>query len=1067
MSSHWTSLAHSLADVTVRATILLLVSSTIALFSMRASASFRHQIWTIGLIGSGVLPVLILTLPGWHIPIRILTPKPTTAIPIASDPGLHANYTVTMPVKSVESLPKVSQTSDIHNLPAFAPQPAIKLQQDGRKRLFATDHVLILWALGAIIALARLARVYAGLRSIWQRSVPLTNVSCIDIVARSVAATRGTSEVSIRIMTDRDSVSVPLTYGAMRPVIVLPAGSETWPAERLRAAILHEAAHIRRRDWLIQTAVQVVRSFYWFHPLAWIAAQRLRLESEAACDDMVLSAGMAPKEYAKHLLDVAQCAHGALPYLPGDATGAVTMAQSPKVEIRLRRILATTVCRREVSMRFSTIFWGISSCMLAATALAHPILLPAYAQQSAVQAVLISRVAHGSSRVVTPASESARKTAGSSTGNVTGKVVTPSGVPAPHAAVTWIERNPDGAVAMLSVSETDIHGQFAFANRPPAVGDNRIATLLAQAPGWGLTYQTLRLGLQTATVMLELKPSTSVHVSFIDETGKPATNVHVRVRTLVDRHPGARGYLEIPSTMHGRWEQKTDLTGGCTFPGLPQGATVSFAIDGPYAQPDYDQSITLNDTTLQKAGPIQLQPGASVHGQISLPDGKPVGGILVIAQSISHQPGGQSMTDASGRYDIRHLSSGNYNVEVYLLGELERSFSAFALDRATLNSGTPLRHDFVLVPGAEITGTVTNKSTGLPVAQVMIGIQGPAHPRSGDAVQSIQTDSRGVFHARVPAGQQYVYLQGAPANEYEPLPKQGGVEFEVRDGEVHTQNYALTPAAVKDQRPIHVRVIGPNAKPVAHAMVRVFPQSMHADAGSILNVETDMNGSCDVPLLDVFPGEHAASASVQASFGSLATEKAIIARRGEDVILQLKSNAMLTISGQAFDEKGRPMVNVRVTLYEWPQEMGMSTMTANTDLRGHFTFTHLFPDPRYSVSVSPSGYGEVRTQAIQHQPGKKVDLGELRPLRADSFVSGRVVDEAGNSLGKQTIAVQGRSTAMQQVVSDEQGRFRIDGVVREELVLYLMNGAGYQNDRITAQAGDTGVTLVRHKVHPN
>ena len=86
---------------------------------------------------------------------------------------------------------------------------------------------------------------------------------------------------------------MPLAWGILRPVIVLPAAAPSWPAARLRAVLLHESMHHRRRDLLTQAIAQAACCLYWCHPLAWLALARQRVERERACDDAVLAARRA------------------------------------------------------------------------------------------------------------------------------------------------------------------------------------------------------------------------------------------------------------------------------------------------------------------------------------------------------------------------------------------------------------------------------------------------------------------------------------------------------------------------------------------------------------------------------------------------------------------------------------------------------------------------------------------------------------------------------------------------------------------------------------------------------
>ena len=65
---------------------------------------------------------------------------------------------------------------------------------------------------------------------------------------------------------------MPFTYGLLRPVIVLPESADEWTTDRRRSVLLHELAHVRRRDLLTNAIVQLACAVYWFHPLVRLAA---------------------------------------------------------------------------------------------------------------------------------------------------------------------------------------------------------------------------------------------------------------------------------------------------------------------------------------------------------------------------------------------------------------------------------------------------------------------------------------------------------------------------------------------------------------------------------------------------------------------------------------------------------------------------------------------------------------------------------------------------------------------------------------------------------------------------
>src|SRR5262249_36060704 len=106
------------------------------------------------------------------------------------------------------------------------------------------------------------------------------------LLAGSVPSSQPGLSMVVRVM-ESPSAPVPLVWGILRPVIVLPAASRSWSPDRLRTVLLHELIHVERRDLLAHVIAQAVCCLYWFHPLAWIAARELRRQRERACDDAV------------------------------------------------------------------------------------------------------------------------------------------------------------------------------------------------------------------------------------------------------------------------------------------------------------------------------------------------------------------------------------------------------------------------------------------------------------------------------------------------------------------------------------------------------------------------------------------------------------------------------------------------------------------------------------------------------------------------------------------------------------------------------------------------------------
>ncbi|MCP3960346.1 MAG: M56 family metallopeptidase [bacterium] len=186
------------------------------------------------------------------------------------------------------------------------------------------------WATGFILLLVPLVR---GIR---QRQVLARSALPVE----SEAWNEQLAELTERLAARRaprllisPKITVPMTWGSLRPVILLPEDADCWPASRRRDVLLHELAHIRRHDALTRIWSQLACALYWFDPLVWWAAHRLRVESEHACDDRVLSAGSRASDYADHLLAAARTARGRLP------VAAVAMARPSPLSGRVFAIL--------------------------------------------------------------------------------------------------------------------------------------------------------------------------------------------------------------------------------------------------------------------------------------------------------------------------------------------------------------------------------------------------------------------------------------------------------------------------------------------------------------------------------------------------------------------------------------------------------------------------------------------------------------------------------------------------------------------------------------------------------
>lgn len=317
--------------IIIKATVVLATAAlTDALLRHRGSAAVRHLVWTIAIVALLVLPIASVSLPAWTLRVPVATSVPTDA-----PDGLFRVKT------DATAAPKTDAAEADASSPASSP-----LRRNDTREGMAFS-VIVIYVAGVLLLLVRLAIEPMALRRLARGARELTDPAWREVID-DASLELGLTE-RVRLLQSAREI-MPLTFGTLAPAIVLPASADGWTGDRRRAVLLHELAHIARRDCFVQRLTAFACAFYWPHPGVWFAARRLRAERELACDDLVLAAGAGPREYAGHLLDLAHSLGSA----PAPAT-ALGMARPKQLEARLLAVLDAARNRAAVRPRGRTI----------------------------------------------------------------------------------------------------------------------------------------------------------------------------------------------------------------------------------------------------------------------------------------------------------------------------------------------------------------------------------------------------------------------------------------------------------------------------------------------------------------------------------------------------------------------------------------------------------------------------------------------------------------------------------------------------------------------------------------
>ncbi len=365
-----------LLDSAVKGAALLVLAAFAATILRRDSAATRHLVWLLAIVAVLVVPLLSALLPQWRVLPKWVGVSPKTVVvhigpPVIAMPAAGAVERPAEPVavarSSADAFQPIVEPPDLQ--PARATPEIVPESTFEPGRWIWLNTLPVVWAMGFSVLILRLL---AARWVLWNTerqatvlgpSKPSTMETHNPLVAALEAACLQLAigrPVTLLIHPDK---TIPVVWGIRRCRLLLPAAARQWSDEQLQSVLLHELAHVKRRDTAAQLLTQIACALHWFNPLVWIAAWRLDVERERACDDLVLAHGVRPSAYARHLLDVVT---GLSPGRWTQSCG-LAMARKSSLEGRLAAVLSDGRNRRSV-----TRFLAVAAAVLA-TAVAIPL----------------------------------------------------------------------------------------------------------------------------------------------------------------------------------------------------------------------------------------------------------------------------------------------------------------------------------------------------------------------------------------------------------------------------------------------------------------------------------------------------------------------------------------------------------------------------------------------------------------------------------------------------------------------------------------------------------------------
>jgi CubicO group peptidase (beta-lactamase class C family) len=285
-----------LAEVSVRSIVLFGTAGILAWALRRRAAAVRSAFWHAVACAILLLPVLSVGLPRWQLSMSSPLGEPGAALASRlSEWARVGDVAETSPVeravrpKSPVSVADESPPARVVGAPNGTPS----------SWTITVSAVFLLWISGVAVVAAQLLRSASRIVRLERRAQRITDAVLTSDVAALLPGSvlpRGTQ------ILEGPSHAIPMTWGIIRPRVLLPGGWKQWPSSVAAAVLAHELAHVRRHDVLRQLPWDLARALFWFNPLIALGARASHLACEQACDDEVVGRGLAPTTYADALL---------------------------------------------------------------------------------------------------------------------------------------------------------------------------------------------------------------------------------------------------------------------------------------------------------------------------------------------------------------------------------------------------------------------------------------------------------------------------------------------------------------------------------------------------------------------------------------------------------------------------------------------------------------------------------------------------------------------------------------------------------------------------------------------
>lgn len=801
----------------LQVSVILAAAWVLSKWPGRKTAALRHAIWLASLIAVLVVPAVSSVFdrltPVSKIPLRIL-PDPQiiskvvlAQVAIRTEARIAPTRDIVPPGENPQSADTGSKVPDLGGSRAgadFVNRGLVWPRIDPKSVVRAC---LILWFAVSSILFVRLAFGVFALERYRRRAKPCSDLRLMESLA-SACTTVGSKSMPRMMLTE--DMNSPVAFGILRPVILIPAEiANSKDDSNLRQILVHEVAHLTRRDPLIGLLQQVAVAIYWPNPLVHVMSRELSKAREEICDNFVIREG-GRATYARALLELAeklQCSHGPM--------AAELLARRWRIGDRIAGLIDD---RRNLDVSVRT--WR--SLVLAIVPLAIGLPVAAFAPARNTAESTIETAPEIFADMPDPNSGGDSKPVGKN--EIAGIVVDKSGKPIAGAKVDAYSWAPGNDIL------TGPDGRFRLKFSAKEMIDQAVEMRVSNSGFATKAFDSVKGG--TADLRVELDDTTWIEGVVTGPDGKPVADADVRAGTPKMNYGRIVGtyWSETKTDMNGRYRLFLEPAEYEIIARKPGTGIVRISYRTVAAG-----EHTTSDLPLRKGGTLRAKVVDSVSGQ-------PVAGIRLRRWVHNKVYDYEGESGADGVLTIEDIPPSHVDFQVEAPGyarwwseQAKSQFNRKSVDAKDPFLGDWQRNfddlDFEIGETTKSVEIVVERETtirgrvfdpeGKPVAGATVApaLTGTGNSLTGDTRFSVRSDADGNFEMKLPASGGRVYnLVVHDGDYFEWRNWANGVSrtLETKPGEVvEGFDMRLTKPAV-----VRGRVLDKAGKPVPNRMVR-------------------------------------------------------------------------------------------------------------------------------------------------------------------------------------------------------------------------------------------------------